>query len=150
MFASSANRSHRRGFTFLEIMMVVVIIGILVAIVGPNLVGRTKKAKVTAAKTQLTNIGTALKAFETDMGYFPDQSDGLKALEAKPSGDDSDAWDGPYISGGAVPKDPWGKDYNYRNPGEKNTKEFDLWSNGPDRQPGTADDVTNWTKDREQ
>lgn len=135
----------RSGFTFLEIMMVVVIIGILLAIVGPRLAGRTQKARVTAAKTQLGNISTALKNFEIDMGSFPEQGDGLKALREKPRSDDADAWEGPYLEK-EVPMDPWGQAYQYKFPGENNTKDFDLWSNGPDKKSGTDDDVTNWVK----
>jgi general secretion pathway protein G len=135
----------RSGFTFLEIMMVVVIIGILLAIVGPRLAGRTQKARVTAAKTQLGNIATALKNFEIDMGSFPEQSEGLKALREKPRSDDADAWDGPYLEK-EIPLDPWGQPYQYKYPGEKNPKDFDLWSNGPDKKSGTDDDITNWVK----
>ncbi|MDX2177840.1 MAG: type II secretion system major pseudopilin GspG [Candidatus Sumerlaeia bacterium] len=139
---------RRRGFTFIEIMMVVVIIGILLALVGPRLAGRTRQAKISAAKAQIENFATALAAYEMDMGAFPETSDGLKALVTKPGSDDSDSWNGPYLRKSEVPKDPWNRDYNYRFPGENNS-DFDLWSDGPDRQAGNDDDVTNWSKSKE-
>jgi len=134
----------RRAFTFLEIMFVVVIIGILLAIVGPRLAGKSKKAKIAAAKAQLRNIQVALSQYELHVGDFPDDSQGLKALIEQPSEIDESEWDGPYLEGGAIPKDPWGQEYQYKQPGEHN-KDYDLWSPGPDRQESTEDDIKNWT-----
>lgn len=146
MFQSSLRR-RRQGFTFLEIMMVVVIIGILVALVAPRLAGKTAKAKTVAAKAGLSSIASALAQYEMDMGTFPEQSEGLKGLLEKPSSDDTGSWDGPYLSKSSIPKDPWSQDFQYKYPGEHNPKDFDLWSNGPDKQSGTPDDIVNWEKE---
>ncbi len=148
MFQSSPRR-RRQGFTFLEIMMVVVIIGILVALVAPRLAGKTAKAKAVAAKADLSGIGNALAQYEMDMGAYPEQSEGLKGLMEKPSSDDTGSWDGPYLRKSTLPKDPWKQDYQYKFPGEHNSKDFDLWSNGPDKQSGTADDIANWEREVE-
>ena len=138
--------NSRSAFTFLEIMMVVVIIGILVALVAPRLTGKAAQAKKAAAKSDIRALEGALAQYEMDMGAFPEQSTGLKGLMEKPSDDEEDSWNGPYLRKSALPKDPWKQDYQYRFPGERNTKDFDLWSNGPDKQSGTEDDIVNWDK----
>jgi len=137
-----------RGFTFLEIMMVVVIIGILAGLVAPRLARRAQGAKVTAARAEIDTIHGAIAQFEMHMGEYPDHSDGLRALVQRPPNDDTKSWQGPYLEKG-VPKDPWKQNYQYRYPGEHNTEGFDLSSNGPDKQPGTADDIVNWTVEAE-
>ncbi len=135
-------RRRKRGFTFIEIMLVVVIIGILVALVGPRLVGRTKQAKVSATKAQISSLENALKLYEMDNGEFPDKLDAL--LEAPSSVEDS--WNGPYIDADVVPKDGWNLEFEYSSPGEHNKKKFDLMSAGPDKEMDTEDDIVNWTK----
>ena len=132
-----------RAFTFLEIMIVVVIIGIMAALIAPKLAGSTRRARVAATKLQMEHLGTALKRYEMDMGGFP-ESEGLKALIQKPSSDDTSSWAGPYLDRGAIPKDSWEQEFIYKFPGEHNKDDFDLSSNGPDRQSGTDDDLTNW------
>lgn len=136
-------RVRRRGFTFLEIMFVVVIIGILLALVGPRLVGRTKQARITATQTQLVNLGNAIKAYEMDMGDFPED---LEDLIENPGDDDS--WNGPYIDSDVVPKDAWGSEFMYDPDGDNNRAGFDLWSIGPDKTDNTGDedDLPNWTR----
>ncbi|MBI5154870.1 type II secretion system major pseudopilin GspG [Candidatus Poribacteria bacterium] len=136
-------RSRRRAFTFLEIMFVVVIIGILLAISVPRLTGKSKRAKIKATQSQIRNIGVSLSEFELHAGRFPDSSEGLEALLERPSNIEEDVWEGPYLEKKEVPKDAWGKPLNYRAPGEHNS-DYDLWSNGPDNQEGTDDDVHNW------
>jgi len=136
-------RSKERGFTFLEIMLVVVIIGILAAIVGPSITGRTEKAKRAAAAGQITNFETALKNYELDVGEFPSTTQGLKALIEKPPEVPDTAWDGPYLDKNYIPLDPWKRPYVYKSPGEHN-KNFDLYSIGKDGQEGTEDDIVNW------
>lgn len=136
-------RRHRhapRGFTFLEIMFVVVIIGILLALVGPRLIGRTNEARVTATSAQLKNLAAGIQNFELDMGSFPKS---LDELVEDPG--DNKSWKGPYLAQDEIPKDPWDQEYNYKAPGDKNKKSFDLWSNGPDKQENTEDDITNWS-----
>ncbi len=139
-------RWRSRAFTFLEIMFVVVIIGILLAIVAPRMAGRSQKARVAAAKAQIRNIGVALQQYELHVGSFPDDSQGLKALIERPSEVDETDWDGPYLDGTSIPKDPWNNEYQYKSPGEHNV-DYDLWSAGPDHQDNTEDDVANWVEE---
>ncbi len=130
----------RRGFTFLEIMLVVVIIGILMALVGPRLVGRTTEARISATRAQLKSLEQSIKTFEMDTGTFPKDLDEL--LEA-PSEHES-SWKGPYVDSDVVPVDGWDEPFEYKFPGDN--RRFDLWSKGPDKQSESEDDITNWTK----
>lgn len=136
--------SARRGFTFLEIMFVVVIIGVLLAIAVPRLTGRSRMAQIRATEATMRNIGVALAEYEIHLGGFPTTNDGLQALLEPPRGADENAWEGPYLD--KMPRDPWGNEFNYRFPGDHN-RDYDLWSNGPDRQEGTDDDIVNWERD---
>jgi len=132
---------NRRGFTLIELMLVVIIIGALVAMVMPRLTGRGEQARVTAAKADIqANIATALKLYELDNGSFPPSSDGLNALLSKPG--TAHNWNGPYLE--KKPLDPWGREYKYRSPGEHRPQDYDLYSMGNDGQDGTGDDVVNW------
>mgnify|MGYP006298050383 CR=1 FL=1 len=114
-------RRLTKGFTFLEIMFVVVIIGILLALVGPRLVGRSEKARVQATKAQIKSIETAIKTYEMDLGRFPED---LEGLIEEPS--DEEMWDGPYLDSDVVPTDAWGQDFEYKVPGEHNRRSFDI------------------------
>ena len=134
---------RRRAFTFLEIILVVTIIGILMSIVGPRLVGRTKQAKIGAARQQMDAIKTALLAFEIDTSELPSGSDGLRALIQRPSSVHEDDWNGPYLENRRVPTDAWGEPFIYTFPSQ-HMGDFDLASKGPDRTEGTDDDITNW------
>lgn len=128
------------GFTLIELMLVVVIIGALVAMVMPRLTGRGEQARVAAARADImSNIATGLKLYELDNGDFPSSDEGLNALLNKPSS--ANNWHGPYLE--KKPIDPWGKEYKYKFPGEHRQADYDLYSLGKD---GTEsnDDVTNW------
>ncbi|MBX7246566.1 MAG: type II secretion system major pseudopilin GspG [Candidatus Sumerlaeaceae bacterium] len=136
--------SRNRGFTFIEIMLVVVIIGILMAVIVPRMSGRTRGAQASAAKMSIKGISTALGSFEVKAGRFPTSQEGLQALVTKPNGLNDDEWDGPYLS--ELPKDPWKEEFIYKSPGERN-KDFDLVSKGPNKTEGDDDDIGNYSKD---
>ena len=127
-------RTRRResGFTLIEMMVVMVIIGLLVALVGPNLIRQGEKAKVKAARAQIEMLGTSLDTFRLDVGRYPTTQEGLAALRQRPFG--TDRWDGPYLKKD-IPRDPWDHPYNYRSPGEGG-RPYDLLSYGADGGPG--------------
>ncbi|HIE10414.1 MAG TPA: type II secretion system protein GspG [Kiritimatiellae bacterium] len=128
---------RRNGFTLIEILLVVVIIGILVGVALPRLGGRKRQAEIAAARADIANISTALSLYELDNGSYPPS---LQALVSNPGG--AQNWNGPYLQKG-VPKDPWGNDYVYTYPGVQNPHGFDLKSLGPDGVE-SDDDITNW------
>ena len=139
-------RRRQAGFTLIEIMVVMVIIGLLMALVGPNLIGRSEKAKSQAAAMQIERLGTVLDTFRLDVGRYPTTQEGLQVLVQRPMG--VDRWDGPYLNKG-VPKDPWDRPYFYRSPGEAG-RPYDLYSLGADGAPGGTDnnrDITSWGGD---
>lgn len=130
----------------MEILLVVIIIGTLVAMVVPRLSGRSEQAKIAAAKADVTvNIPTALKLYELDNGFFPTTEQGLTALVKKPTTAPipSQNWNGPYLD--KIPIDPWGKPYQYASPGTHRTHDYDLSSSGKNpKEDKTDDDVVNW------
>lgn len=132
----------RRGFTLLELLVVMVIIGLLVGYVGPRYFSQVGKSEVKAARAQIDGLEKALDQYRIDTGHYPSQEAGLAALVTKPSNEPK--WSGPYLKK-AVPADPWGNAYVYKIPGEHG--EYDLLSYGKDGQPGgtgEAADITNW------
>ena len=138
-------RGLARGFTLVEIMVVVVIIGILGALVVPKLMGRTGESRVTAAKVDIATLMQALKLYKLDNQRYPSTEQGLKSLIEKPtSGPSANGWKaGGYVE--KLPKDPWGNPYQYLSPGVKG--EIDLFSYGADGQPGGTGedtDVGSW------
>lgn len=133
-------KAGKKGFTLIEIMLVVIIIGTLVAMVMPRLTGRGEQARIAAAKADIqSNIATALKLYELDNGTFPSSDEGLNALLAKPGS--APNWNGPYLE--RKPLDPWGREYKYKCPGEHRTSDYDLYSVGKDGVESN-DDVKNW------
>lgn len=139
-----SQKAHRneKGFTLIEIMIVVIIISALAAMVVPRFSGRTEEARVSIAKADVTsNINTALKMYELDNGDYPTTEQGLAALLAKPSSSPAPAnWNGPYIE--RKPIDPWKNEYHYKYPGTHS--KYDIYSLGHDGVEGTADDIGNW------
>lgn len=135
-------RQKERGFTLIEILVVIIIIGMLAALVGPRLFGKVSMAKQKTAKAQIELFGTALDAFRLDVGKYPTTEDGLKALREKPSG--AEGWQGPYLPK-EIPLDPWNSTYIYKCPGEHG--EYDLISLGLDRVDGGEgenQDIVSW------
>jgi general secretion pathway protein G len=131
-----------RGFTLLELLVVMVIIGLLAGYVGPNYFSQIGKSEVKVARAQADALGKALDQMRLDTGHYPSMEDGLEALVTQPANEPR--WDGPYLKKG-VPLDPWGNPYVFRSPGEHG--EYDLISYGKDGKPGgegEAADITNW------
>jgi len=134
------NVRSRRAFTLIELLLVLVILGVLAALVVPRFTDRSRQARETAAKTDISRISTAITAFEIDTGRFPSNEEGLAALISAPG--NVQGWRGPYLERG-MPTDPWGNQYVYRYPGQRNPSGFDLYSLGADGREGT-DDIGNW------
>jgi general secretion pathway protein G len=136
-----------QGFTLIEIMVVIVILGILAGLIVPRIMGRPEEARRMKARVQIESIETALKLYKLDNGYYPTTEQGLQALiEAPAVGQLPKAWrEGGYLEKGKVPKDPWDNEYVYLCPGIHG--DFDLISYGSDGEPGGEDkdkDVNNW------
>ncbi len=142
-FASSRSSAFRaRGFTLLELLVVLVIIGLLAGYVGPRYFAQVGKSEIKAAKAQIDAFEKALDTYRLDLGRYPTTEQGLAALETRPNNEAR--WQGPYLKK-AIPLDPWGKPYQYRSPGEKG--EIDIFSFGKDGQPGGEgenQDIGNW------
>ena len=137
------HRGRKSGFTLVEIMVVVVIIGLIAALVIPNIGGRTKQAQVSSAKTQIASFEQALDLYMLDNGFYPTTDQGLRALVEIPtiSPEPNNYPKGGYLKKKSVPKDPWGNEYGYRSPGEHG--DYDIFSLGPDGKE-SDDDINNW------
>ena len=144
------DHGQNHGFTLIEIMVVIIILGILVAYIAPKFIGRAEEARRTAARVQMESIETTLKLYKLDNGYYPTTEQGLQALVEPPTvGQLPRAWrEGGYLEKGKVPKDPWKNDYVYLSPGLHG--DYDLISYGNDGEPGGEDenaDVNNWEQE---
>lgn len=134
--------NRNTGFTLLELLVVMVIIGLLAGYVGPKFFGQIGKSEVKATRAQIDGLSKALDQYRLEVGRYPTTEQGLVALVSKPG--DEPRWGGPYLSK-AVPKDPWHNDYQYRAPGEHG--DYDLFSFGRDGRPGGEGedaDLTSW------
>ena len=135
-------RNSERGFTLLELLVVMVIIGLLAGYVGPKYFAQIGKSEIKTAKAQIDALGKALDQYRLDTGRYPSSEQGLAALFTPPANEAK--WQGPYLQK-AAPDDPWGKPYLYKMPGERS--EYDLWSFGKDGLAGgeqVAADIGNW------
>jgi general secretion pathway protein G len=130
------DRRRQRGFTLVEVMVVVMIIGLVAALVGPAVFGRFQKAQRQTAYTQIKSIGEALDLYRLSMRRYPSTAEGLQAL-TEPKGNEE-----PFME--SIPRDPWDNEYVYIFPGQQNPRSFDLISYGPDGVQGGGDDVNNW------
>ena len=140
--AGATSRKGEAGFTLVEILVVITIIGLIMAIVGPRVLNYLGESKVKAAKIQIESFSSALDLFYLDMGRYPGSGDGLVALVQRPG--NAQEWNGPYLKGGVVPNDPWGHPYVYRSPVER--APYEILSYGADGQEGgtgIAADISN-------
>jgi len=132
------------GFTLIEIMVVVIILGVLAATIIPQFIGTTHDAKVSTAKSNIAELENALQRFNVQLDRYPTAEEGLKVLVDTPAGDDK-KWRGPYIN--LLRPDPWGNPYQYRYPGTRRSTGFDIWSRGADGADGgegEGADIGNW------
>lgn len=141
---SARHNERAGGFTLLELLVVLVIIGLLAGIVGPRLFRNVSKSEVTTARAQIDALGKALDQYRLDVGHYPSSQEGLAALTSRPATEAN--WNGPYLKK-AAPLDPWGVPYQYKFPGEHGADDFDLSSFGRDKTPGGDQenaDIGNW------
>ena len=136
------NKNKQGGFTLMELLVVLAILGLLMSLVGPRVLNQLGGAKTKTAAIQIKDLEQALEMYKLDVGRFPSTSEGLAALTAKPGG--ATGWNGPYLKSD-VPLDPWKREYNYKYPGERS--ELDIFTYGQNGTPGGEGedaDVGNW------
>src|SRR5580693_1672859 len=127
-----ASRLSEQGFTLVEMLVVIAIIGLIMGLIGPRVLNYLSESKVKAAKIQIQSFESALDLFNLDAGRYPSTAEGLTALVQRTPG--VSAWNGPYLKGGNVPSDPWNHPYIYRSPGERSP--YEIMSYGSDGQEG--------------
>ena len=139
-----SSSQRERGFSLLELLAVLVILGILAGVFAPKFLGQAESAKRKAAKLEIDQIGQSLDLYKLEIGKYPTSQEGLAALVTAPSGTTN--WNGPYLKKTTVPKDPWGNEYKYVSPGDQN-RHYDIISFGSDgKEGGDGDgkDITSW------
>ena len=124
----SARRVAQAGFTLVEVLVVISIIGLIMGLVGPRVLNYLSDAKVKATRIQIESFSSALDLYFLDVGRYPSSTEGLNALMQRPTS--AASWNGPYLKGATVPKDPWGAAYVYKSPGDR--KPYEIMSYGPD------------------
>jgi general secretion pathway protein G len=140
----SRRSRRRRGFTLMEVLLVLVILVMIGSIAVTALSSAQRKAGMDTARAQIESFEQNLDVYRLALNDYPATSDGLDALINPPASADN-RWGGPYLDVNQIPLDPWGNPYQYAYPGQYNTQKPDIWSMGPDRSEGTDDDVTNWS-----
>jgi general secretion pathway protein G len=144
--AGTPRTGHEDGFTLIEILVVITIIGLIMSLVGPRVLNYLSESKVKAATIQIQSFASTLDLFYLDLGRYPSTNEGLAALVQRPGG--ITGWNGPYLKNGYVPPDPWGHPYIYRSPGE-NGRPYDissLGSSGKEGGTGTAVAIKSWER----
>ena len=142
---------RRRGFTLIEIMVVVVVLGILATFIITSVAGKDEQARVAKARSDVKMLTTLLENFRLDMRRYPSEEEGLDSLRTAPAGDDADRWRGPY-SRSPIPEDPWGEPYHYLTPAPNGIDPFGIESYGSDKAPGGEgfnQDINSWTNYKE-
>jgi general secretion pathway protein G len=129
------------GFTLLEILVVITIIGLLIGLVAPAALRQLSGARVSVAKQSIERLSSVLDLYDLDMGSYPTTEQGLAALVKRPAG--AENWNGPYLKGDTVPLDPWSRAYTYRSPSERAQHDYDLCSSGPNGEQGQAAMICN-------
>jgi general secretion pathway protein G len=141
-------REAERGFTLLEILGVLTLLAAIITMVAPNVIKQVQKGQIKTAIAQVNSIKSVINSYYMDCGEYPTTDQGLKALIAKPNAAPiPENWNGPYIDDGKVPKDPWGRDLRYEQPGKHNTLGYDVYTLGSDNKEGGTGvnaDVGNW------
>ena len=134
-----AGDPHQRGFTLLELLVVLAILGLLIGLVAPAALRQLETSKEKIAHQSIERIAGVLDIYKLDVGTYPTTEQGLSALIARPTG--VTRWNGPYLKGENVPQDPWGRPFVYHNPSQRAGKEYDLYSLGRTGQPGGTGDT---------
>ncbi len=144
------HRSDQKGFTLIELMVVIAILALLGGIVAPQVMNKLKEAKPQKVGIDIERIGMALDMYAVQNGDYPTTEQGIDALLRQPTSQPEPLnWNGPYVKAGTKFVDPWNNDYVYESPSTHEGYDYDLFSYGPDKQEGGEDDITNWSEDED-
>ena len=134
LFSAGQKRSRQRGFTLLELLVVLGILGLLIGLVAPAVLQQFGSAKQKIAQQSIERLVGILDIYKLDVGHYPTTEQGLQALIVRPANEPR--WNGPYVKGDSIPEDPWGRPFLYRSPSQRPNHAFDLYSLGADGKPG--------------